>query len=506
MKDDSSLPRAGSSARLETISIVLLFILGIGLRLRQYLSGRSLWVDEAMLALNIVNRDFGGLLEPLDYDQGAPAGFLLIEKVFNLLFGRNEYSLRLFPLLAGLFSLWIFYLLLRRFTSGTSLLIAFALFAVNPRLIYYSSEVKQYIVDVAVTVTLLLIAVRLFERPSRMRLGLLAASGLLALWLSHPAVFVLGGIGLALLLMYFQKRDYANLGLTAGMGISWLVNVGLLYSLTLRELRGNSYMREYWQAAFAPMPPWVDWNWFISSFNQNADTHFAVTAAPWLLLVVMLAGWIILLRQTRYSGIAIGGVFLLALFASFLELYPSLERMVLFLLPVGLLLIGKALEAVTQRLRGYPLASVLVLFALGGCLLYGPVTRTEELYTSSRYFENIRPTMDYLKWAWREGDQLHLTYGAVAAFEYYAPMYRLDVGSYIPGRREDYGNPDAMLERLTPLQGNRRVWVLMSHVYEKGNFNEREFLLDHFSQVGKQEGGFHESGTSVFLYLFDLGE
>src|SRR5512139_456910 len=98
----------------EKAAIALLFLAGILLRLRQYLTGRSLWMDEAMLALNIVNRSFGELLKPLDYDQGAPLGFLMVEKLFNLLLGRSEYALRLFPLLVGILSIWLFYLLLKR--------------------------------------------------------------------------------------------------------------------------------------------------------------------------------------------------------------------------------------------------------------------------------------------------------------------------------------------------------------------------------------------------------
>ena len=43
----------------------LLILMGAVLRLRQYLTMRSFWVDEAMLALNIVQRNFAGMLVPL---------------------------------------------------------------------------------------------------------------------------------------------------------------------------------------------------------------------------------------------------------------------------------------------------------------------------------------------------------------------------------------------------------------------------------------------------------
>ncbi|MCI0553542.1 MAG: hypothetical protein L0287_21560, partial [Anaerolineae bacterium] len=111
----------------ENVLAGLILLAGFLLRLRQYLTGRSLWLDEAMLALNIVNRDFIDLFKPLDYDQGAPIGFLLFEKTFSLILGRNEFSLRLFPFLVGVASLWLFYLLLKRTTHGAGLLIALAL-------------------------------------------------------------------------------------------------------------------------------------------------------------------------------------------------------------------------------------------------------------------------------------------------------------------------------------------------------------------------------------------
>src|SRR6476661_1232083 len=143
MKSAAATSHLKSFFSWERAATLLLILLGGLLRVRQYLTGRSLWSDEAMLALNIVNRNFSGLFKPLDYDQGSPIGFLLVEKIFSLPFGRSEYALRFFPLIVGIASIWLFYLLLKRTTKGAGLLAALALFIVNPRLVYYSSEVKQ---------------------------------------------------------------------------------------------------------------------------------------------------------------------------------------------------------------------------------------------------------------------------------------------------------------------------------------------------------------------------
>src|SRR5215207_3016737 len=129
MKPSIASHASKSSVPWEKVIAGLLILLGTVLRLRQYLIGRSLWSDEAMLALNIVDRSFAGMFQPLDYDQGAPIGFLLVEKMVNSVLGKHEFALRLFPLLAGLTSMLLFYLLLKRITNGAVLLIALSLFA-----------------------------------------------------------------------------------------------------------------------------------------------------------------------------------------------------------------------------------------------------------------------------------------------------------------------------------------------------------------------------------------
>jgi hypothetical protein len=438
--------------------------------------------------------------------------------LFNTILGKNEFALRLFPLLVGLTSLWLFYLLLERITSGAGLLAALALFVFNPRLIYYSSEVKQYIVDVAVTIALLWIAAPvLITSPRRKDFIWLTLAGLIALWFSHPALFVLAGIGLALIIVYLRRRDISSLRFVIGMGILWVLNISFLYLLILKDLSQNAYMREYWQGAFPPLPPWSDPGWFLRSLNANIGIQFGIPYAVLFVFAMMLIGWFLLSLRGVASGattwqspinqnyaITLACILLVTLTASALQLYPVFERMILFLVPIGLILLGKTVEVLYQRLRQYQFLSALATTALAGFLIYGPLVTSVQSFITPKYFEHIRPTMDYLRSSWKDGDVMYVSNGALPAFRFYAPFYGLENISYEFGKREDYKNPQNILSQLDSLAGHARAWILFSHVYERGDFNEREFVLNYLNQIGEKKREFRVPGTSVFLYLYDL--
>jgi hypothetical protein len=490
----------------ENAAVAFLFLVGLLLRLRQYLTGRSLWADEAMLALNIVERDFRGMFRLLDYDQGAPIGFLLVEKFFNFILGKHEFVLRLFPFLVGLVSLWLFYLLLKRtMISSAGLLTGLALLVFNPRLVYYSSEVKQYILDVAVTIALLLIAAPVFNpSPRKKDFVWLALAGVIALWFSHPALFVLAGLGLTLLIVSLMRREPSSLRSVIGMGLLWGLNTGFLYFLILDDLSRNAYMREYWQGAFLPVPPWSDPGWIMRSIDENISIQFGVPYVVLFVFALMLAGWVVLFLHNRNYGIAVVCILLVTLAASALQLYPVFERMILFLVPVGIILLAKAVEGIYLRLQNSRVMSIPAAVVLAGFLLYGPVVTSIESFITPKYFEHIRPTMEHLRNSWKDGDALFVSNGALPAFRYYAPFYGLENISYESGKREDYQTPQNIASQLETFDGQSRVWILFSHVYEKGDFDEREFILDYLNQTGERKREFRVPGTSVFLYLYDL--
>lgn len=107
--------------------------LGILLRIIPYLRNRSLWYDEALLALNILHRPIEGLFQPLCYHQAAPVGFLLVEKLSSIVFGRSELSLRLAALFLGIASLFLFWRVAALSISPKAIPLAVMLFALTSR-------------------------------------------------------------------------------------------------------------------------------------------------------------------------------------------------------------------------------------------------------------------------------------------------------------------------------------------------------------------------------------
>lgn len=498
----------------EKLVVPGLVLFGLALRLRQYLAWRSLWLDEAMLALNIVGRNFGNLLKPLDYEQGAPVGFLLLEKLVISLTRNNELTLRLVPLLAGCAALLLFPLLLRQGLTKTGGWTALTLFALGAPLVYYASEVKQYSLDVFVTLLLLWLGGRLIFReadedskPTKDMLWLTIA-GMLSVWFSHPAIFALAGVSGALFLHYAFQKDIGRLKIFAAMIAAWGASFVLLYFVSLRGLAADSYLLNYWSDAFMPFPPWTHWDWFASTLQAALENPVGLdTPALGLAVVLLLAGLLSLLRRNwRFAALPVLTL-LAALAASALGKYPFAGRMILFAAPLLMLLIGAGVEAVaslTTRLSGTRWLGRAVALLLATVLFYQPLSVASQNFLQPKYYEHITPAMSYLQTNHKPGDVVYVYYWAVPAFRYYAPFYKFSEGDFMAGN--DYeANHAGLLAEIDQYKSQKRVWILFSHVYEeKGGYNEKDALLAHLNEIGVKRREFIAPGTSVYLYLYDL--
>ena len=232
--------------------------------------------------------------------------------------------------------------------------------------------------------------------------------------------------------------------------------------------------------------------------------QFGIPYAVYFVFGLMLAGWFVLWQTKRNYAIALGLILLITLLASAFKLYPVMERMILFLIPIGLILIGKSVEFIEQILQNPRWLGGTIALALTGFLVFGPFMTSTGYFLKPKYYEHIRPSMGMLQESWRPGDVLYVSYGARPAFEFYAPRYGLSGVDYLSNAREDYQNPESISRQLASLKGKSRVWILLSHIYEKGDFNEKDLILNALQMNGRIKREFRVPGTSVYLYLFDL--
>jgi hypothetical protein len=146
-----------------------------------------------------------------------------------------------------------------------------------------------------------------------------------------------------------------------------------------------------------------------------------------------------------------------------------------------------------------------MVIVLGGYLMFSPLVESLHNFISPKYYEHIRPTMQVLADSWKDGDALFVTVWAEPAFRFYAPFYGLEGIEFVSSKNDDYPDGEKLKSRLDPLIGRKRVWVLFSHVYEQGGFNERDYLVAYLDTIGKQRREILKPGTSVYLFFYDLG-
>ncbi len=477
----------------------LLIGLGVVLRLVQYLSNRSLWMDESFLALNIVGRSFRELLLPLDYGQGAPVGFLLAEKLALQVLGNSEYTLRLIPLLAGIVAEVLFLIVARRFVSSAGLPIAVGLFAIGDPLIYYASEVKQYSTDVAIALLLFWALMDLRTRRLTIpRILFISALGVLAIWFSHPAVFMLAGVGGSLLAYTMFKRDWAQVSRFAVACCFWILGFAICYGVSLRYLRGNDMLLDFWSGGFMPLPPrsYADLRWFADAFFRLFADPVGVQMAG-LAGLAFLIGLITMAAKQRWSALLLCSPLLVTLLVSGFHVYPFSSRLILFLAPFVLLILAEGVDWV-WRVSTSPR---LVPIVLVGLLLYHPVVTAGDRLLMPRTREEIAPVLDCIAANRAAGDKLYLYYGAQFAFKYYQEQYGFGEGDYIVGveSRDDW---QRYVDDLDSLRGSPRVWVLFSHFTMQRD--EMRFFLFQLDTIGKRLAVC--AGEGAAAYLYDLSQ
>jgi hypothetical protein len=494
---------------------VIIVIIGAGIVLRasKYLSNWSLRGDELAVLLNLVNRSiFGLLLKPLDYEQAAPPVFLLITKTLMILLGESEYVLRAISFLAGCASLFLLFRLVNRVTGrygAVFILLCFA-FAYYP--IYYAAELKQYSSDIFVSLVLVSFA---FEHIShethRQDFWVLGFVGAAAMSFSHPAIFVLAGIGLTLFIHYFwdkQKRIWIST-----VGIVWSCIFLIMYLTLLRPQTMSAYLLTFWRdlRSFMPVPPWNDPAWFFQSTQHLFTTLSGLPVnGVYLLIPLYIYGLWMFFKEKQWQWIGITTIPIgINIIVSGFEKFPFHGRLILYLLPLVYIVYAKGLEGLLDLVRRKTLSNLLYALLIITFIIPSAISTTNTfIFTKSYLQEDMKPVFSYMEKNSHSGDLVYVYHYVDKKFEYYAPQFHLDDLRVIQGQdRSKNGNK--YINDLSGLPRGQRIWFVFSFIGDtridrKYKEDERKYILSILMQSGTLVQEVYSTNNVSSAHLFIL--
>ncbi len=485
---------------------IFAFLIGIYLRTDWFLAPRSFWNNSYCLALALMRVSWNEISGQLPLGQQAPLGFVIVSKIIGELFRYNEYALLFIPFVAGIASAILFLIISVKLLHPKVVFLATFLWALNPALIFYTGEFKQYSTDVFFTLLLFLLALRTVKNSFKSGLPAMMTTGVIALFFSHSAVFVLAGCGSTFIFTVFSLPGNIRMQTSvrlAKAAVLWIVSFWFIYFMYISKSTHN-FMYTYHAGGFVSFDSIHDFMIWSSQTFKNAFIFPLGMAPRWASFLwpvgalLTVAG--IVISCKRNSGITCGGITMLffLLLASALGKYPVntgdsvlTPRLILFAVPFFLIWIS---EGADSCIHGLGLKKYFAVFT--GLLLSGIMFVS---WATTFYIrQEVGPLVDAYRKNKGIDDIIWVYPGAITAFEYNT---RLSPMPYCTGLIDNGGGTvpeDSMYDSLKPLlQRTGRIWILFSQSYE----NEEQKVFNFINKAGcKKVSEIQTAGAMLFCY------
>ena len=467
--------------------------LGLVLRFAQYGHDREFWEDEAVLAVEIIQKTPLELTGVLAHDMNYPIGFLLVEKLMLALFGASEYAFRVFPLLAGLLSIvyfarlaWVFALSDRGADKAQTtldtwgvVLVAVLCFSANKHLIYYSSELRQYAFELlsACMVYVLAGTSQMGSRSTReihTRIVALSLFAIIAVWISLTVVYVLAAATLVQAWSLRARENRRSLMLLVGgsalWGISFLFHYGLIKShIAAQDMAGN--LQRYSAYMSPPLPPtsFAELQMLRESIEHLFYYPGGMTFIGLAIFTFGLGSLSLWKRDKPLFWMLLLPV-LFAGLASALHQYPFRGRYLLFIIPAMCLLLGEGVGVFWRRdgagLR--PAGYLLAFMLLAQPLAHG-LGVLKEPRTGPGGGSHTTQVLAYIQEHWQQGDRIFVHASQRSTFLYYKDHYSVRDEDYVLDDTatkffaleiEPFRLPESVRSFSGNLSGSGRFWML----------------------------------------------
>lgn len=494
-----------------------------GLRQRLGCWGVVLLLGLGASGLRLVNLDYASFthteawranwthLGTIDQARRFPPMQFVLGNVIQRTLGRDEFWLRMPYALAGVACVLAVYGVARRALGGEAALLAGALAAAHPVLVYYSRRQLEYSMEACASAILLWMGYEAFLEPTRRRLLMFGGCGLLALgftftgalWMAAWAPCLMwamwsanrqahqgspppeGGLG--------KKHAFASSKLLFAVLGAWLV-VGGAWVYWFLGFPGRGELSRYydevevvWPVAYT-VQGLAEWG----AGALYGTMHFVLGMSDiwqplnWFLgtlyLLCIFAAHGLFSHRSRILVVVLGLVGLEVLVAGALRLWPFGDiRHSTFLIPPAMIVVGGGLEVLRRKLGRSVVAAVLI----GACVLLPMVRAARATIVSPPSEEHSRPVFEYVAEHGRPGDGVFLYYFARDAFEFYRDRISLPVfvePSTHRGQVDAFGADFAVW-----MAQHRRVWFVFAHNWKNERNEWLGYLAQHYSIVDSLE-------------------
>lgn len=474
-------------------------LLGIILRILWYLKNSALNAQEAALSHALINRNLTELFQPLGEGLIAPVGFLIKLKMQTLLFGDNEYMLRLYSLCASILAIIFFVWTIRKLVEPVVAVIAVALLSLSFPLIEQAATLSPWSGDfMAATLMLLLATQSVKHAPSMKFFTVIAVTGLVLQLFSLALLFILFGIGITLFLEALWSRDGAKIKGIALLNCLWLVGFIVHYFIALKPYLTDSTLHETYSAYFFPVPSNGSWFRPVYWLGERAIAIFVDPLGivlPGLGLFACLLGSIVLIRTQRSLLMMLLLPLMGLLIASALSLYPMHEHLLYCLAPALAITCAVGLSGLIHLLvssrRRAAVFLIALIFVPNAVLTTHAIMRAKDV--------GVTAALQY----WIDSDapqaEIYIDGALRNQFHYYTRSAinlnpdSIQVGVY---SADEWAAYDNILKRF---QGQSSVWFLLQKEHASGIYG---YFVSRLNSMGRVES--HEQWGSVHLYQYDL--
>jgi len=481
---------------------------GILLRLFLYFQNNSLWLDEQYLSNSIVSYSLKELLTvPLLYYQKAPLGFLMMQKLFVTVFSPSEMSLRLFPLLCNIASLFLFITICRYFLKENMIWLAVAIFSLAPPLIFHAVEAKQYSSELLSSVIAMCLYIRLqIKGANRSDLVKMAVAGTILIWFSYSVIFILVAISLVVSFKILKKRGLKGYMYYFIVFFIWMTSFVINYYFSTykhAESKWTIYWFDYYRH-FAPLPPknMDELTWYALRFYRllnnplglwwnfmaPVETAFSPVLKLTFIPVILFFTGIIGFLRRKADIVLLSGAILLTLFISGLKLYPLTDRFWVFLAPVFIIVIVRGCGYVNDKLLPKKMHFILPLL-----LVTGPVTNAIAAFSGPEFIidktSSQRQALQYINGHYKEGDGVYIYWNAKSGYQIYNQLYHWKFkameGTDYRKQADSFNNYMNLLKKEIYTAGKERVWVVLNYTFQSDIGEPIDWPKWYFNQTNK---------------------